>query len=172
MRSPLLALLSTASLASAALAAPAAGPWCPDPTVQDPTVVALEPTGPAVGGRGSVELRMAGSPYGVTVSSDGRYVTDVRVTLEGLRPYEDRRYVVWATTADLDDTVKLGVVDSADGRVRGTLGWNQFLVFVTIERDPTVERWAGPIVFTAMSPSGKMHTKAGHGVFESYSYLC
>lgn len=172
MRSPLLALLATASLASAALAAPAAGPWCPDPTVPDPTVVALEPTGPAVGGRGSVELRMADSPYGVTVSSDGRYVTDVRVALERLRPWPDRSYVVWATTPNLDEVAKIGVVDGAAGRVRGTVAWNQFLVFVTLEPDPTVGRWTGPIVFTAMSPSGKMHTKAGHGVFESYSYLC
>lgn len=169
MRSPLLALLSTATLASAT---PAAGPWCPDPVVPDPTVVALEPTGPTVGGGGTVELRMADSPYGVTVSSDGRYVTDVRVTLERLRPWSDRSYVVWATTPDLDEAAKIGVVDGTAGRAHGTVAWNQFLVFVTLERDPAVESWTGPIVLTAMSPSGKMHTKAGHGPFESYSFLC
>lgn len=169
MRASLAAIVLVASTltADSAPAAPAAGSWC-----ADPTVVPLEPTGPTVGGRGAVELRMASSPYGVTVSADGRYVTDLRVALEGLRPYPDASYVVWATTPNLDEVAKLGVVDGSGGRVAGTVAWNQFLVFVTVEPDPGVERWTGAIVFTAMSPSGKMHTKAGHGVFEAYSYLC
>jgi len=159
--------VGAALMAGSAHAASAASSWC-----ADPTVVPLEPTGPTVGGAGAVELRMASSPYGVTVSADGRYVTDLRVVLEGLRPYADASYVVWATTPNLDEIAKLGVVDGSGGRVEGTVSWNQFLVFVTVEPDPAVERWTGAIVFTAMSPSGKMHTKAGHGVFEAYSYLC
>lgn len=144
----------------------------PSPSALGPTVVPLQPTRPEVAGTGSVVLTMAGSPYGIAVASDGRYRTRVVVRLAGLPPREGARYVAWAATPSLERAVRLGSVESGEARIEATLEWNQFLVFVTAEADPGGERWEGPILFTAMSPSGKMHPKAGHGIFESYSYLC
>lgn len=154
---------TTAAPSPAAVTAP---PACPDPTV-----VPLAPTRPEVAGSGEVALVMAGSPYGVAVSTDGRYRTRITVRLEGLLPRPGATHVVWAATPSLGEVARLGTVESGAATIDAVLEWNQFLVFVTAETTPG-ERWEGPILFTAMSPSGKMHPKAGHGIFESYSYLC
>ena len=151
---------------------PADGPLGSRALSLDPTVVPLETTRPEVAGSGSVSLAMAGSPYGVAVASDGRYRTHLTVHLAGLLPREDVVYVAWAATPSLDRVARLGSVVSGSAEIEATVEWNKFLVFVTAEESADVERWRGPILMTAMSPSGKMHPKAGHGIFESYSYLC
>lgn len=143
---------------------------CPAPS--GPTVVRLVPTRPDVAGSGEVALTMADSPYGVAVAADGRYRTRVVVRLEDLPPRPGVDYVVWAAPPSLDDFARLGSLASGAGEIEGIVGWNQFLVFVTAESGEGGGRWAGPILFTAMSPSGKLHPHAGHGIFESYSYLC
>lgn len=135
----------------------------------DPERIPLTPAGSDRSYSGYFEMVFASSPFGVTVSQDGHSVYDVRLQLETAR----RRaalptLVAWVTTPDLDQHIKLGVVDD-DMRVAGRVDWNKFLVFVTAEQSADVERWQGPILLTAMSPSGWMHTMAGHGIFESYA---
>lgn len=172
----ILALAAPAGSAASAVASPRAPTRAsaePAPAAcPDPTVVPLAPTRPEVAGYGEVALVMADSPYGVAVSTDGRYRTRLAVRLEGLLPRPGATYVVWAATPSLDGVARLGTVESGAATIDATVEWNQFLVFVTAEASPGGERWEGPILFTAMSPSGKMHPKAGHGIFESYSYLC
>ncbi|MFQ5747190.1 MAG: hypothetical protein ACE5HF_08235 [Gemmatimonadota bacterium] len=133
--------------------------------------VPFRPTRHARGARGEAQLVFARSPFGVAVEEDGRYRYDVTIQLANLRPRAGRTYVAWAATPDLDHVLRLGPVDS-DLRVEGRLSWNKFLLFVTLEPDPSVERWTGPVVLTAMSPSGRMHTMAGHGIFERHTALC
>lgn len=135
----------------------------------DPERIPLTPAGSDRGFSGYFEIVFASSPFGVTVSRDGHSVYDVRVQLETARRRDALpTLVAWVTTPDLDQHVKLGVVDD-DMRVAGRVDWNKFLVFVTAEQSADVDRWQGPILLTAMSPSGWMHTMAGHGIFESYA---
>ena len=60
---------------------------------------------------------------------------------------------------------KLGTL-TADGDLPpAEITFNKFLVFVTQEDDAAVERWQGRILLRGISPSGRMHSMAGHGPF-------
>lgn len=140
-------------------------PCAPADAPRTPEEVPLRPTQDGVGAEGRMALRMSDSPYGVTVSSDGRYVLHVTVEVSRLRRRPGAAYVVWAATPELDRVVKLGALGD-DARVAGDISFNKFLVFVSEETSADVETWSGPILLTGLSPSGRMHTMAGHGPFE------
>lgn len=105
------------------------------------------------------------TPFGVAVDAEGRQVYDVTVQIDQLRRRDQRHYVVWAATPELDQVAKLGILGD-DNHLTGPVAWNKFLVFVTEEASMDGEAWAGPILLTGLSPSGRMHTMAGHGPFE------
>lgn len=141
-------------------------------TALDPDTVRMRPGNAAPGARGVVDFTMPPSPYGVTVSEDGRYVYDVTVRVERLRRRADRRYVAWATTPELDRVRRLGVL-GPEGIASGRVTWNKFLVLVTEEAGGfDGQRWEGPVMLTATSPSGLMHTMRGHGIFEAHGIGC
>ncbi len=131
----------------------------------DPEVVPLRPTQNAPGGRGSMTLVASESPFGIAVDGEGRHAYVVTLTIEQLRRRDGTHHVAWAATPELDQVVRLGVFDETR-RASGPVSWNKFLVFVTEEPDPDVDRWTGPVLLTGLSPSGRMHTMAGHGPFE------
>ena len=134
------------------------------PPTADPRRVEMTATARAPGARGTMVLRMGASPYGVAVEPDGSYRLRVEVAVEGLRSRDGVHHVVWAATPELDRHVRLGTLGS-DGRVAGVLAWNKFLVFVTAEASAEPESWSPEILLSALSPSGRMHTMAGHGPF-------
>ncbi len=133
-------------------------------SLPEPKRVELTPSARAPGARGVMEVGMAASPYGVAVDPDGSYRLRVEVTAEGLRSRDGVHHVVWAATPELDRHVRLGTL-GPEGRVAGELAWNKFLVFVTAESSPEPESWSGEILLSGLSPSGRMHTMAGHGPF-------
>lgn len=108
---------------------------------------------------------MRSSPYGVSVEADGRYAYEVTVEVARLRRRGGANYLVWAATPELDRVAKLGLLDQSS-RVTGVVSWNKFLVFVSEEASADGDTWSGPILLTGLSPSGRMHTMAGHGPFE------
>lgn len=146
-------------------------PGADAPPTADPARVELDAPDASTGLEGWMELTFARSPYGVTVSPEGRYVYDLVLGVRSQRTSEDRTLVAWATTRDLDEVVKLGVLDG-DMRVTGQVDWNKFLVLVTREASESVESWEGSILLTGMSPSGRMHTMRGHGIFEAHGIGC
>ena len=137
------------------------------PAGPDPFLVDLVPTAHANGAHGAVTMRFAQSPFGVSVTDDGHHVYHAEVRTSGLAAGGDA-LVVWAATPSLDEVKKLGTL-SADGTLAGTIAFNKFLVFVTAEASADVARWAGPILLRGISPSGRMHTMAGHGPFQGES---
>lgn len=142
-----------------------AGPFDPEP-------IPLRPTGPSVGFSGSVILTFARSPFGVAVSPKGHHRYDLRIQLETQRRAEDLPVLVaWVMTPDLQNHMKLGVVGE-DLEVSGQVAWNKFLIAVSAEESADVETWQGPLLLTGMSPSGWMHTMAGHGIFEAGYGFC
>ena len=133
-----------------------------------PEMVELRPTQNAPGGRGRMSLTQPGTPFGIAVDSEGRQRYEVAVEITQLRRREGATYIVWAATPELDEVVRLGLLGD-DGRIAGEVAWNKFLVFVSEEDEPGTATWAGPILLTGLSPSGRMHTMAGHGPFEDVS---
>lgn len=136
--------------------------------IRSPETVRMRPTQQAPGSRGTMVLMHPSSPYGITVDAEGHHTYDVRVEIGQLRRRAGFHYAVWAATPELDQSVRLGVLGS-ENHVTGRIAWNKFLVFVSEEADAGVESWAGPILLTGLSPSGRMHTMAGHGPFEDVS---
>ena len=137
-----------------------------------PHRVDLESTGNAPGASGWMDLRFGNAPHGVAVTEDGsyRYEISVHVTsVPGNRG--ESTLVAWAATPNLDRHLNLGAVGD-DGVVEGEVSWNKFLVFVTAESSANVETWQGPVLMKATSPSGNMHTMAGHGIFQQHGIGC
>ncbi len=130
-----------------------------------PEAVRLQPTQQAPGSRGRMLLLPVASPFGVAVDRDGRRIYRIAIEIQQLRRRPGAHYVAWVATPELDQALRLGPVGE-DGRVEGLVSWNKFLVFVSEEPAPGAERWSGPILLTGLSPSGRMHTMAGHGPFE------
>ena len=136
-----------------------------------PHRVDLEGTGRAPEAAGWMDLRFGNGPYGVAVTEDGSYRYRLSIHVSSVPPTGGRTLVAWAATPDLDEHVNLGPVGD-DATVEGDVSWNKFLVFVTAEPSPDAERWQGPILMTGHSPSGNMHTMAGHGIFEQHGIGC
>ena len=111
-----------------------------------------------------MRLAMPVSPFGVSVVQDGSYRFTVTLVVEQMRRRAGKVYVGWATTPELDQVAKLGVVGD-DGTVSGVVVWNKFLVLITEENSAEVESWQGPMILTGLAPAGRMHTMAGHGIF-------
>jgi len=111
-------------------------------------------------------VSFASSPFGVAVSTEGVYVVDISLRLDRIKRPGKGHLIAWATKDDLSQTVRLGELDESF-RSEGQVGWNKFLVLVTLEptADPG-ESWTGPVVMRGMSRSGLMHTLAGHGPYE------
>ncbi|HAK57157.1 MAG TPA: hypothetical protein DCP38_17010 [Acidobacteria bacterium] len=116
-------------------------------------------------GAGSVAF--ARSPFGVAVSPSGTYVYDLSLAVDRINAPRRGAYTAWAAAPDLEDIVRLGVVEEGQP-VSGRVDWNKFLVIVTLEpsAEPT-DSWQGPVVMRGMSRSGMMHTLAGHGPYEN-----
>jgi hypothetical protein len=146
---------------------PSDSPACRTLAGPDPFMVRLVPTANANGASGTVDMRFAESPFGVSVTADGHHAYAAEITTRGLRSHGSA-LVVWAATPALDQVTRLGTLDS-DGRLSGVIAYNKFLVFVTAEPSPDVERWSGPILLRGASASARMHTMAGHGPFMTES---
>lgn len=136
-----------------------------------PLVVPLEPTLKGRGATGSVALTMSPSPFTISVDGSGRYRYRLDVAVTKIRRRSGRNHVAWVATPDLRQVESLGSLDE-EGRTSGSTTFIQFLIFVTEEAGQNKGRWAGPILLTAVSPSGRMHTMAGHGIFEGHTALC
>ena len=130
-----------------------------------PEVVKLSGTQSAPGSRGSMTLTQPGSPFEITVDEGGFQTFDIEIHVDQMRKRRGAVYVVWAAKPELDEWMQLGTL-SEENRLEARVAWNQFLVFVSEEASADVERWQGPIMLTGLSPSGRLHTMAGHGPFE------
>lgn len=164
------AALAVLVMAAAAHAGPAAAVSPPPGSCMagpDPFALRLVPTANANGASGSAQLHFVESPFGVAVTTDGHHAYRIEIATTGLRAAGDA-LVVWAATPSLDQVTRLGALD-AGGRLSATVAYNKFLVFVTAEASPDVERWAGPILLRGASASARMHTMAGHGPFTTES---
>lgn len=108
---------------------------------------------------GVVELRRPWSPFGVSVTPEGRHRHDLVAWFaklpdpSTLGPYTT--YVAWATPLSLDPVVPLGEV--GNGRFElGEVAFNKYLIWVSAEASGSVTERTGPLIVRGRSPSGRM----------------
>lgn len=167
-----LAVVTAGSAGPAEGAAPDPGPVATATCEAAPRRVELDATGRAPGSSGWMDLRFGDAPHGVAVTEDGSYRYEISVRITSVPgKWSDSALVAWAATPNLDRHVRLGAFGE-EGAVEGEVSWNKFLVFVTAESSADVETWQGPVLMKAISPSGNMHTMAGHGIYQQHGIGC
>ncbi len=108
---------------------------------------------------GVVELRRPWSPFGVTVTAEGRHRHELKAWLSRLPdpsqlgPYTT--FVAWATPLSLDPVVKLGEVHNGENEL-GEVSFNKYLLWITAERSADVAERSGPLIIRGRSPSSRM----------------
>ena len=118
--------------------------------------------------QGTARLVFAPSPFGVTVTADGRSSYDVQLSLTGLPDPSTlgsyKAYVAWAATTDLSRWHRLGAVTNGSTTV-GQVEFNKFLLVITAERDSSAAEHKGPTALHGISPSGWLQSLITHPLF-------
>jgi suppressor of ftsI len=129
------------------------------PPAWDLRCIELVPAAAGGDARGVVSLGRPPSPFGVTVTPEGRHVHGLSIRLEdlpdpaALGPYTT--FVAWATPLVLDPVVRLG--EAREGTTElGAVDFSKFLVLVSAESSPDVTERSGPLVLRGRSPSARM----------------
>lgn len=157
-----------------AIAAPLSAQATPDPCSEaqlsrNYVTVEMEPTGRIPGVEGCGRLAIEWSPFGIAVTPDGHVRYRIDLYLRGLdRPPRDGNpvtYIAWAVTPDLDQVQRIGIVE--DGRTRGSVWFNQYLVVVTAEDTPDVQSMGSRIVIRGPSPTGWMEPFQHHDPYNT-----
>ena len=108
---------------------------------------------------GVATLTRPWSPFGVTVTAEGRHRHQLTAWIAGLPdpatlgPYTT--YVAWATPLVLDPVVRLGEVGNGRNEL-GEVAFNKYMVLVTAEASAEVSERTGPLVLRGRSPSSRM----------------
>ena len=122
--------------------------------------------------KGTARLVFAESPFGITVTADGRSSSDVQLSLTGLPQPSTigayRAYVAWAATTDLKRWHRLGPVHNGSSTV-GRAEDNKFLLVITAEADSSVTEHKGPTVLHGISPSAWLQSFVTHPLFRGIS---
>jgi hypothetical protein len=132
-----------------------------------PFDIALFNTSKSPEAQGHARLVFAESPFGVSVTADGRASYDVQIEANGLPdpaslgPYAT--FVAWAATTDLTRWNRLGVVKNGANTV-GHAQLNKFLLVIAAESSATSAH-AGPTVLHGTSPSGWLQSFLSHPLF-------
>ena len=118
--------------------------------------------------RGEARMVFAPSPFGVTVTADGRASYDVQLNVSGLPEPGTlgayTAYVAWAVSTDLKEWHRLGTVSNGRSTV-GHAKLNKFLFVITVEASAAPATHAGPTVLHGTSPSGYLQTFLNHPLF-------
>ncbi|MCG8467103.1 MAG: multicopper oxidase family protein [Gemmatimonadetes bacterium] len=137
---------------------PATGPFA-GRTANDLHCISLFATAAGGDANGLIELTRVGSPFTVTVTPAGHHVRGLTARISDLPPPESlgpyTTYVAWVTPLEMDPVTPLGPVANGEHRL-GVVALNKFLVLVSAEASPDVERREGPLVLRGRSPSSLM----------------
>ncbi|MEX2471632.1 MAG: multicopper oxidase family protein [Gemmatimonadota bacterium] len=129
------------------------------PPAWDLRCIELIPAAAGGDARGVVTLERPPSPFGVTVTPEGRHIHRLSVRVEGLPdpaslgPYTT--FVAWATPLALDPVVPLGAVGEGTSDL-GEIAFGKYLVWISAESSADVTEREGPLVLRGRSPSSFM----------------
>jgi FtsP/CotA-like multicopper oxidase with cupredoxin domain len=148
-----------ASLFAAAETGPVRSGSSADRPASDLYCIDLFSTARAAEAAGVVEIRRPWSPFGVTVTAEGRHRHELVAWIDrlpepsSLGPYTT--YVAWATPLALDPVIKLGEVTNGENHL-GEVAFNKYLILVTAEANADVAGRSGPLIIRGRSPSSRM----------------
>jgi len=121
--------------------------------------IELLPAGDLQGPSGTARLLPPSSPFGIAVTPAGEHLFDVGFALRNLPdpatlgPYTT--YVAWATTPQLDPTIKLGEVRNGETKL-GRLAFDRILILITAEASATSAQRSGRLILRGTSASMRM----------------
>lgn len=139
-------------------AAPGAEPLCPRGIAPfaSPLCAELVPTPDLASATGMLELRAVRSPFGVSVSPDGRLRHRLVARIDSLPPPQSlgafQAYVAWGYDVTMGQERRLAVVHNGETPL-GELPYERFRVIISAERSPAVTTRRGRLVMRATSPS-------------------
>ena len=131
----------------------------PERPASDLFCIDLFSTARAGSATGVAALTRPWSPFGVTVTAEGRHRHQLTAWIAGLPdpatlgPYTT--YVAWATPLVLDPVVRLAEVGNGRNEL-GEVAFNKYVVLVTAEASADVAERTGPLVLRGRSPSSRM----------------
>ena len=122
------------------------------------------PTQDYNGAEGHVEMVRPSSPFGLTVTREGRQRYRLMVDIAGLPEIDpaEGHFVLWASPLTLDPVINLGEVQNGSFEV-GEISFNKFMLVVSLEPDLDSDRRTGPLVLRGRSPSSRMEP---HDMFQ------
>jgi suppressor of ftsI len=131
----------------------------PERPASDLSCIDLFSTGAGGEATGVITLTRPWSPFGVTVTPEGRHRHDLTAWISDLPDPttlgDYQAYVAWATPLVLDPVVKLGQVQNGENAL-GEVAFNKYMVLVTAEASGDVTERTGPLVLRGRSPSSRM----------------
>ncbi|MDA1028827.1 MAG: multicopper oxidase family protein [Bacteroidetes bacterium] len=130
--------------------------------------IQLLPTRDYLGALGHVEMARPSSPFGLTVTREGRQRYELLLDIDGLPELGrgEGHYVLWASTLTLDPVINLGEVGNGHHEV-GEISFNKFMLIVSREAELGGEQRKGSLVLRGRSPSSRMEP---HDMFQLASY--
>ncbi len=136
------------------------------PECQDLSLYCMQllPTRDFAGARGYVEMVRPVSPFGLTVTREGRQRYELLLDIRGLPELgpDDGHWVLWASPLTLDPVLNLGEVGNGHASV-GEVSFNKFMLIISLESDLGGEARKGPLVLRGRSPSSRMEP---HDMFQ------
>ena len=133
-----------------------------------PFDIPLRSTTAAPTAKGSARLQYSASPFGISVTADGRASYDIRFEIEGLPAPSTingaTAYVAWMASTNLRNWHRLGTVRNGT-TVVGKAELNKFLVVITAEVDSMVQTRKGPTILHGPSPSTWLQSMLSHPLF-------
>jgi suppressor of ftsI len=121
----------------------------------------LVPTPDLRRARARLTLTSPSSPFGVSVTADGRPLVRAAVDIDGLPEPSTlgnggfRVYVAWLTTLTMSQETRLGEVKNGHTEL-GTIDLLQYRVIVSAEASADVKERRGRLVLRATSPSARL----------------
>ena len=126
--------------------------------------IQLLPTRDYARARGYVELARPSSPFGLTVTREGRQRYEILLDVGGLPALgpDEGHYVLWASPLTLDPLINLGEVGNGH-QVAGEISFNKFMLVISREPQLGGSERKGPLVLRGRSPSSRMEP---HDMFQ------
>ena len=137
-------------------------------------IVPLLPTGSVGNASGSIELKPLMSPFGVSVTPEGRYVFDATITVKNLPepaslgPYTV--WVVWLATPSLEKIRNLGAIKPGQS-ITARVDFTKMMYIVSAEQTAALDRFKGQLVLVGRSASARVQNLAGCDIYDEQSQM-
>jgi len=137
-------------------------------------IVPLQPTGSVATASGTIELKPLMSPFGVSVTTDGRYIYDASITVKNLPDPSSlgafKVWVVWVATPSLDKIRNLGPIKNGEP-ITARVDFTKMMYMVSAEQSATLDRFKGQLVLVGRSSSARVQNLAGCDIYDEQSRM-